>query len=780
MPWKPAAQATAPPEDNVSWYRDIFTGENRTEFPEAPEFSSAYSEEMLSPEAQQVLSSTHGIYSPEIRQNLLAQYSEPAVNEAEQFFKGYSGISRSQLTPDPKAQLDILRKNIPGLQVRPDKFGNIMVRAPGMKDFTYLNKPGASKRDLEELGAQSWATFPLLAAGGSVSGSLLNRTAAGAGGLASSSVAEDILATEAGSKQGVDPKKAAISAALGGATAGVAEPIIGGIVQGAKKASAYPLNRIRGAINPEAEASRRVMGAAREDLRAGQIGLDEPAIREARARGQDPRVMDIAGETMRAEARRAANLSPTARQTLQEFLSERFSGQNVRLGDFISRLVRSRSGKGPNAFLTSEQLKNAARTSRAPLYKRAYKEGENGLTSPTLRQLEQSPAIQSAMKKADIEMRNRVVSGRSKGSRGITGNYTLEYWDLTKRRLDDIIKELKRNGRNSEALDLDTLRKQLIAELDRMVPSYAAARGIAARFFGADDALEAGEKFVRGRYDLQQARRALADMTAQERELFAEGFASRYIEDLMKIRDRRNILTAVNQSNDARERLSIALGPNRAREIESFLRIEQFMDLARTAMGNSTTARQLAEMFGLGYGTFTGDPTALMLSLLSIGSRLAGREIDRRVMERVANQLISQDVETFLRGVRQIASSPILDSLRALDNFIAKMGLPRALSVKGVAGQLSSENPETPPTAPQSLPAQRGGGPGTPPITTPSSPQEGGVPGSTNQNYDQTVSKTPDTAEAYRMAAEAIQKGADPLKVRQRLVEYGIDPGGLA
>lgn len=762
MPWVATPQAPpineeqqfSPPEENVSWLRDLFTGENRTEFPDAPEFSSV----AIGPEG-------------------------PKYPKGTEF--DLTGVNRSAISSDPKAQLDILRKNVPGLETRPDKYGNIMVRAPGMKEFTYLNKPGASWRDLDEVGTQTLATLPLLGfAGGGKT--LLGKAARGAAGLTTASVAEDAMAMAAGSEQGIDPTKAALSGTIGAASAGLLEPVVGKTAQAIGKAIQYPISRVRGAINPEAEARRRIIGSAKEDyatnVAAGKQGLNlnQSQVNAARARGQDPRVIDLGGETMRAEARRAANISPSSRQALQDFISDRFEGQGVRLGDFVSKLVqRTRSSGAPNVVLTREQLQNAARASRGPLYRQAYADGQMGVTSTTLKQLEASPAIQASMKRANTEMANKVAAGRSKGARGASGNYTLEYWDLTKRRLDDIIRELKRNGRTSEALDLDTIRRQLLNELDSIVPAYARARGTAAKFFGAEDALEAGEKFLKERFDLNLARRALSSMTPEERELFAEGFASKFIFDLSRTPDRRNVLNMVNASRDARERLSIALGANRAREIESFLRVEQFLDLVRTAMGNSTTARQLAEMGLGGYGLYTNDPNLMMLAGLSWGSKQIGRKIDQRVAERVVNQLLSKDVDTFLKGVKQLASSPMLNALRALDKKINQLGIGKSIAGAETAEGLAAESPAIA-TPPASLPAQRGGGVGSPPASTPpASPPGGGLPAPTTQNPSSQVNAGLDKAEAYRMAAEAIQAGADPIKVRQRLAEYGIDPAGL-
>jgi hypothetical protein len=171
-----------------------------------------------------------------------------------------------------------------------------------------------------------------------------------------------------------------------------------------------------------------------------------------------------------------------------------------------------------------------------------------------------------------------------------------------------------------------------------------------------------------------------------------------------------------------------------------------------------------------------------MLSLMSIGSKMAGREIDRRVMESVSKQLLSSDVETFLKGVRRIASSPMLNTLRKIDDVVANSGIGRAIAGHETAQELSTDAPSvTPPAAANSLP--RGGRPGIPPQSTPPAPPGGGVPGPAVENspeVDQLASNGLDIAEAYRMASEAISKGADPVAVRQRLAEYGIDPGGIA
>lgn len=792
MPWEvfdPAGTElveAAPPEKNVSPLRGAFTGENNTEFPQAREFSEAYSEMMPrgalrgpSPEPgtsflNPVKGSADGPISPE----------EQAT--ADQWMGGRRAILQSGVTPDVKAQMDILRKAIPGLEARPDKFGNVMVKAPGMKEFTYLNKPGVSGRDVSEFATQTAATAPFLGLAGRGL-TTVGKMAGAATGLGASSVAQDIAAGEAGSEQGVDAGRAATSAAVGAASAGIVEPIIGGAVRAAGSAASVPVAMIRGLIDPKKEANRRLMGAAKEDLANSTMGLTASQAAAAQARGQDARIIDAGGETIRAEARRAANLAPSARQEFTEFTTDRFKGQGGRISNFLSQLVSRPTGGGPNAYATREQLKAAAQASVGPRYAPAYKKGEGGLMSPELQQLQSAPAVQRAMSSAKTEMKNRIAAGRAKAMYGPNGAPTLEYWDLVKRRLGDRIDTLKRTGAKSEALDLDSLRVQLTKQLDNMIPEYATARGTAEGFFKAQDALEAGENFVRGKFDLDASRAALANMTRQERDLFAEGFTSRLNQEISRVGDTRNVVNAIASSRDARERMAVALGPNRARAVEGFLRTEALMDLARTALGNSTTARQLVELGLGGYAIYNEDPEAMMIAAVLFGGRQAGAAVNRRVAEQVVKQLLSKDTGTFLKGVQQLSSSPLLGALRKFDQIVEKAGVGRVLGAREGAEALNAPAPMVPANS-RVAPPPAGAAPSGPPVA-PTLPSPGGppAPGAPPPGGSVNVPKsTPgqsaslDLAEAYAMAQEAIEKGAPIEEVKKRLAEYGIDPEGLA
>lgn len=188
---QPQKGTTAPmePRSRLTRARDVFTGELRTEFPDALEFETALMRGRVRPE------------------------DLPNMGEFD-----LTSVARSGVTPDPKAQLDILRRNIPGLEDRTDAFGNVMLRAPrfGVTDWTYLNKPGASARDVDEFATGTLATLPFMGLFGR-GGSIAARAATGAAAGAGSSVTQDALAMAQGSEQGIDAGRAGMSAAFSAA-----------------------------------------------------------------------------------------------------------------------------------------------------------------------------------------------------------------------------------------------------------------------------------------------------------------------------------------------------------------------------------------------------------------------------------------------------------------------------------------------------------------------------------------------------------------------------------
>jgi hypothetical protein len=521
--------------------------------------------------------------------------------------------------------------------------------------------------------------------------------------------------------------KAATGAAIGGAAGGVAAPVVEGAVRGARALATPVVNAMRGVRDSEGEAARRYAMALQRDIEADPGAASRLTPEEFAASiqsGGPATAMDLGGETVRALARSAANTSPEGRGRLSRTINDRFEGQAERVTGWLRNTFHY-----PDAAAQSEALENVGRTVNRANYRRAMAEGDREIFSPELDRLMGSPAMVDAMRKASVSGKDRAITQGlgamrqgvtvengvvtfTRGPNGVPTYPNLAFWDATKKELDDAANAAVRSGRNGEASTLRDLARTLRSELDTAVPSYQQARAGAAHFFDAENALEAGQNFVGKNMTSADARRALSQMSPQERQLFQDGFVSRYIETLNQIGDRRSILNKIAESPASREKLNIAIGRERSQELEAGLRVEGIMDLARSAVqGNSTTARQLTELGlagGVGFGangfdTGSVQPSALMSAALVYGAAKGRNRINENVSRHVAELLTSTNPQNLARGIRMVArNNTLFNSLRAADSGLARVGGQQAggvpaLQAAGVSRAEDQPNVPRPP-----------------------------------------------------------------------------------
>jgi hypothetical protein len=550
-------------------------------------------------------------------------------------------------------------------------------------------------------------------AGGVASTGAVGATAGGAGllGLTGRTMPQ-MIGRGAASGAGIGAADAALqgenpisAGAIGGVVGGVAPPI----GRAANALVGQPVaNVLRGIRNPGEEAERRVAGAIDRDIRNNNRGLTLQEMTDARASGQPAMMMDAGGETTRALARSAANTSPEGRNELNRAIDDRFESQAPRLTDWLRQTFHY-----PNADSQQEALDKIAKTVNRPAYAKAYHEGDRDIMSPELDRLMGSPALVDAMRRASISGKDRAITqgvgamrqgvtvenglvNFTKGKNGVPTYPNLAFWDATKRELDDATNAAMRAGRREEASTLTDLTKSLRGELDKLVPSYANARAGAAKFFGAGDALEAGQNFVGAsqKFGIPDTRRQLSKMSPAERQLFQDGYVSRLVETIEKTGDRRTVLNKIMASPAAREEMNVALGRARAKEVEGRLRVEGIMDLARPALqGNSTTARQLVEL-GLaggvnvaeGGGMPSADPKAIMNAALVYGAARGHRVIDERVAKQVAKLLASDNIGQLQKGLTLLSRNQnLMGAIRNADAGLA------AIAARGAAPTASRE-----------------------------------------------------------------------------------------
>jgi hypothetical protein len=138
-------------------------------------------------------------------------------------------------------------------------------------------------------------------------------------------------------------------------------------------------------------------------------------------------------------------------------------------------------------------------------------------------------------------------------------------------------------------------------------------------------------------------------MKPAERQLFAHGFASELMNSVERLPDSTDVARRIGASPQARERIVMALGPEKAQQLHGFMAAESAMSVLRSAVqGNSTTSRQLTEL-GLAGGALGADYfvgghgsiTAGTFGMLAL--RHGGIRINRNVAESVGKLLASDN-----------------------------------------------------------------------------------------------------------------------------------------
>ena len=483
---------------------------------------------------------------------------------------------------------------------------------------------------------------------------------------------------------------AARGAAFGTAVGGAAPAVISGIGAAGRLASDRFIAPLRGLVSP-AQATKVAEEKTARALAASPEGIRQPEFQSLLRAGEPVMVTDVGGEPVRALAKSAANISSEARETLNREITERFGEQAARVESDVSKFFSIR----PDYADDITALKMAARKENKPAYDRAYAQGASNVFSPKIWDLAKSKNVRKAIMEAD-ELANEI--GIAEGRAAITNPFmfdkagnlvakpgakatdvNLHFMDAVKQKLDDQVNSLYKTGNSAEAGARKELRNQFREELDRLVPSYPKARGTAAKWFGAEDAYEAGINFARfsDPKKISEAVKYYREMVPGERELFARGYTFNLLGEIGKVKDNQSIArkSFMGTSPVDRAKNLMALGPERTAALEARLRIETIMDRIRPAVqGGSTTARQLAEIglagaAGAAYSGSFYSPEALA----GVALRAGKGQADARVAKEVAKLLTSKDPDVLAKLTAMAVKEPkTIPVLRALEKGIGK------------------------------------------------------------------------------------------------------------
>ena len=461
-------------------------------------------------------------------------------------------------------------------------------------------------------------------------------------------------------------------------------------------ASAY-----RQVFNPAKEAQIRVGNAMARD--AGSTALNPADAAAARINQQPIMNVDRGGETTRALARSAANTSPEARAAFQRATQDRFEGQGSRVVRFMNRIT----GGAVDDLQLRDSLERQARAMNKSAYDRAYA-FNFGTNQPMALDAFQgripAEAMRNAMRVAQAEGRpfgQQLVASIDDATNTVTFRRapSMREWDYIQRGLRSATDQAYRSGAGEVGTAYGGLRRELLDTLDNINPAYRQARQGAAAAFGAEDALDAGKKFAATTRNTPEMERALKGMTPAEKKVFQTGFASEIIDRTKATRDRANVINSLFGSQESRDKILLTFGPQKAAELEAFVRVENAMDLMRGALGNSTTARQLVELglvsggTGGAYGLATGDwNNAAMIGAgigaARFGAQKASAKLNENVMTKIAELLLSGDEQALTRVTQNAMASPqYMTNLRALTNAIYRTAGPALSGTAAIAGR---------------------------------------------------------------------------------------------
>jgi hypothetical protein len=407
--------------------------------------------------------------------------------------------------------------------------------------------------------------------------------------------------------------------------------------------------------------------------------------------------VDRGGETTRALARSVANQNPEARGALDRIANDRFATQGNRAASLIDRVM----GGAVDDVSYREALKAEARRANRNAYKIAYRQGEEVILTPEMERLMSSPVVKRAMKQVatgsgqnravadgfgsfnpgvNVTDDGRIVFTKTKAG-GNTAFPDLQFWDYVKRELDDSAQKAFTSGATSEGTAISQITNVLRNELDAIIPAYRQARQGAAAFFGAEDALEAGRKFVTmPAGNVRKEIAAIRKMNRAEKQAFQTGFAAELKAKIGGVQDRTNVIKTIFGSESARSKIRLALGRENFKEFKAFVEIENASDMLRGALGNSTTARQLTEL-GIGAGLGSGAEFQQTGGFTGIGAmtgagiaaalRAGGVKANQNTMKKVADILLSEDPAKISAGAKLIAKSAEMRfTLDKIQNYI--------------------------------------------------------------------------------------------------------------
>ena len=348
---------------------------------------------------------------------------------------------------------------------------------------------------------------------------------------------------------------------------------------------------------PESQAKARVAAA----MRSAGMGSDDVAAKLDDL-GPEGAIIDTLGESGRGLARSAANVSPEARDGLMAFTEQRMAGQSDRITDTLLKAGRL------DEVQTLDELTSAARAEAKPGIDAAYAEARalgKDIDLNAFGDLRELDAFEKAFKEGE-----RLAFTRHRMAGNQDAPSALAVLDETKKVLDDWATPARGERPTNEQALMGEMAREVRQRVDGWMTEYSGARELARNLYSREDALRLVAEAAAPRAPADIERR-IAAVAPEYRGDVSRGFATTKADQVETRRATPGMLSSVFDAPRQQQALAAALGPEANGVRTQLARERAFIDTHRALTGNSTTARQLAEMgatgaVGAGTGAYIG------------------------------------------------------------------------------------------------------------------------------------------------------------------------------
>lgn len=433
---------------------------------------------------------------------------------------------------------------------------------------------------------------------------------------------------------------------------------------------------------PKTFADETAMKLLAEDIQSGRSTMTLDQINEAARNGAIPSIIDMAGPKTRQWLAQRYGVSPAMMDEVQHLntdIAARTAEGNGRVRSFMERNYPDLTGMSQE-----DMVRAAAEAEQTRLYDLARTApGSQTMWSPELEKLTHNGYVQTAMEGVkDDFLGNKIPSrwGVNIPTGGLPPN--LQYWDVVKKRLDGVINGSKPNrltGTGDQATYESALeaKRQLVDQLDRMVPGYKTARDSHGDVLGSMTAPEAGESFGRmtKTRDVKDMLKAFDAYGPEQQQLFRRGLIRSFYDQIGAPGARTSTLVKRMTSDSTAAGFRRVLGDQEYNRIVGNLTAENLMAQAKAIDGLQAPNMAMREVgkvaaysmvghmanYLMGGGITELNAPALIaggLGLRSVAKDYVLNYAEKRIAPRVASLMRSTNPDDRMRLGALITANP--------------------------------------------------------------------------------------------------------------------------